>query len=535
VGALAFSTLGCGRGAFYSFVVDDGVCDRGEECSSLVTLERSVDILFVIDNSGSMGEEQGTLAKNFASFIEVLEGDGVGASYRVGITTTNYDGLRASSCRDRLDEFTWHGRVGNQGEFSDVYAQEPGCLEPCSLREVPLVPTSTDRDSTPRVRPWLEKIGGRTNIGESIDISDALECVGPQGIGGHGFEAPLESMREVLLDSESGFLRDDALLAVIFVTDEEDCSMPLQYRTDIGAALPYTAALWSGGLRPSSAVCWRAGVTCEGAAPRYDRCYAEDHDFSGQPTTPGDAVLYPLDRYVDTLRGISRDKELRGGNGRVLIAVIAGVPEDYPESGQLVYEDSDFPEFNQEYGIGPGCGRGSETVGAPPGIPPVRLREVAEAFATEGRNIFSICSDDYSVALEQIAAAISELGSRACVPGCVLDTDPYIAGVQAECTVVEERAEADGGPRVVEGCVVANDGWEFPSLESELCYRSLSDQSQTTSGQQDDMSAQCITRGANLEFLVERREGASVAPGAAVRVDCELTIPDSNGQCPVGL
>ena len=49
-------------------------CDEAlEDCTSEVKLERAADILFVIDNSGSMGEEQGTLAANFAAFIDVLD------------------------------------------------------------------------------------------------------------------------------------------------------------------------------------------------------------------------------------------------------------------------------------------------------------------------------------------------------------------------------------------------------------------------------------------------------------------------------
>src|SRR5690606_28101490 len=111
--------------------------------------------------------------------------------------------------------------------------------------------------------------------------------------------------------------------------------------------------------------------------------------------------------------------------GEVLVALLAGVPLDHPQTGQLVYQDSAFPDFNIEYGIGPGCGQGTETIQDPPGIPPVRLRQLAEAFASgEERNVFSICSPDYGVALTQIADAIGELNERACISGCVVDAEP---------------------------------------------------------------------------------------------------------------
>ena len=57
--------------------------------SSMVALEldRKVDILFVIDDSGSMGEEQAKLAANFAPFVATLEE--AGADYRIAVTTTD--------------------------------------------------------------------------------------------------------------------------------------------------------------------------------------------------------------------------------------------------------------------------------------------------------------------------------------------------------------------------------------------------------------------------------------------------------------
>jgi hypothetical protein len=232
-----------------------------------------------------------------------------------------------------------------------------------------------------------------------------------------------------------------------------------------------------------------------------------------------------VQRYVDALRSIAEHKESRGGNGQVLVAVLAGVPEDYPESGDLTYRDSTSAAFNREYGIGPGCNIGQEEIDSPPGIPPVRLREFAEAFATEERNIFSICSEDYAIALEQIAEAAGRLSARACVPGCVTDTNRYIDGLQPRCTLVEEKTSEREMP--VQSCVARNGTWEFPGPEVDVCYRALSDVAGLTSTAVDDMSPQCITRGANLEFVVERRPGIPIQAGTAVRVDCELDGPST--------
>ncbi|MFI5293357.1 MAG: hypothetical protein ACHQ02_10870, partial [Candidatus Limnocylindrales bacterium] len=48
-----------------------------------------IDFLFVVDNSGSMGEEQTNLATNFPAFIALIEDSGL--DYRVAVTTTGMD------------------------------------------------------------------------------------------------------------------------------------------------------------------------------------------------------------------------------------------------------------------------------------------------------------------------------------------------------------------------------------------------------------------------------------------------------------
>jgi hypothetical protein len=43
-----------------------------DETTVAIAINKDVDILFVIDNSGSMAEEQALLSKNFAAIIGVL-------------------------------------------------------------------------------------------------------------------------------------------------------------------------------------------------------------------------------------------------------------------------------------------------------------------------------------------------------------------------------------------------------------------------------------------------------------------------------
>ncbi|MCX4245288.1 hypothetical protein [Paraliomyxa miuraensis] len=483
--------------------------DAPELCVAELSLRRAVDILFVIDNSGSMGSEQGALADSFGTFVQVLESQQVGANYRIGITTTDNfytpgGTLRATSCRSRLDEFESSSMFGDKDE------RQRGCLDNCAL------------DSIPLAEPWVEKGNGQTNLPTGVDMTQALQCIGPQGISGDGFEAPLESMRLALLDDDSGFLRNDAILAVIFVTDEIDCSMSLTNRDWL---LYEGDVFWSSPDRPSSGSCWLAGVSCIGGPGVFEDCFSENKGQDGLPTAPDASVVYPVQRYVDTLTELAARKQAQGGQSEVLIAVLAGVPLDYPETGVHLYADSPDEEFNQEYGIGPSCNRGTETLDDPPGIPSVRLREFAEAFASAGsRNIFSVCNDDYGVALEGIADAIGDVNTRACVAGCVSDARYDIPGMQAECALTETFA--DGTPdRAVVPCAIVDWGWDFPAPDVHACYRVLTDPAFETPEATDDMSPQCVTLGSNVELVVERREGVPVPAGTAVSVRCNLDAP----------
>ena len=134
--------------------------EKGSEVEDQLqlTVNKDVDILFVIDNSGSMGEEQAILAANFGSFIEVLEAEDVEANYRIGITTSDNGNpwcpsgattpeagnLVMSSCKDRIGDF-----VFNNG---DVDVSDLACNDICTLddAELGILPTTTDFDAQAR-------------------------------------------------------------------------------------------------------------------------------------------------------------------------------------------------------------------------------------------------------------------------------------------------------------------------------------------------------------------------------------------------
>lgn len=169
------------------------------------TETNKIDILWVIDNSNSMCEEQDELTANFQLFIDGLSD--INADFHLAIITTDMS--------------------SNPG----VFRTSPGPIGPdCSDDAAPL----SCGDVT---GPVLSSEDYRTDPGNpnsTLDVDalrDDFRCIATVGTvsGEAGFERGLDTMREALsvaaLDTvNSGFRRAGAWLAIIFVTDENDCS-----------------------------------------------------------------------------------------------------------------------------------------------------------------------------------------------------------------------------------------------------------------------------------------------------------------------
>jgi hypothetical protein len=130
-----------------------------------------VDVLFIVDNSGSMLDDQEILATNFEIFIQQANQPGTNIDYHMGVTTA-----------DVLSEFGTRGRL----------------ISP------PAVLTST----TP-------------------DLLTQFQSHARVGADGHFIELGLEAMRLALSEPNrsgpnAGFLRADAALSIIVVSDEDD-------------------------------------------------------------------------------------------------------------------------------------------------------------------------------------------------------------------------------------------------------------------------------------------------------------------------
>jgi len=197
----------CGSGLYNLAAVKT----RFEEFDTFkVDLEaQKVDVLFVVDNSGSMSDNQEILANSMGSFIEefVNRRDSSGAvlpqiDFHVGVITTD------SNPSAPLDGH-WEAGAGTL-----IMAFGDG------------VPVGT---SLPKFLslPNLEEIGEELFEKSKEKLIKQFKLNARPGIYGSGAEAPLLAVAEFLQPHNQegwnkGFLRPDSYFAVVIVSDEDE-------------------------------------------------------------------------------------------------------------------------------------------------------------------------------------------------------------------------------------------------------------------------------------------------------------------------
>ncbi|HSM91330.1 MAG TPA: hypothetical protein VLT47_00500 [Anaeromyxobacteraceae bacterium] len=164
-------------------------CDRVPagavtECNVSLAPTVQTDVLFVIDDSDSMGEEQANLQANLGSFVSALKSSPVAQDFHVGVTTTSVANFTSTA------DLT--GQAG--ALISNVPAGSPAVLDGASPS-------------------FVSDFRARVSV----------------GTGGSGKEQPFRAMERALSNpllsgANAGLLRPGARLAVVFLSDEDDCS-----------------------------------------------------------------------------------------------------------------------------------------------------------------------------------------------------------------------------------------------------------------------------------------------------------------------
>ena len=171
---------------------------------------RKLDMLFVVDDSGSMCEEQSILRNNMEQLMQALLA--LNIDFQLAVITTDMIDPRESGRFQNIPDGTLSPNCTSTSiDISHCPNSESG-------DELPLILRSSD----PRYATPSGEIDGKV-------IGRDFGCMTTVGTAGDGFEMGLEAARTALGDElqggyNAGFVRDDAHLAIVFVSDENDCS-----------------------------------------------------------------------------------------------------------------------------------------------------------------------------------------------------------------------------------------------------------------------------------------------------------------------
>ncbi len=364
-----------------------------------------VDILVVVDNSLSMAEEQTNLANNFPVLIQSLlnppdsDGDTLPdhvpvRDLHVGVVSTDMGtgGYSVETCSDPID--------GDNGELQHTPSPSiAGCES--------AYPTYLSYESEEPDIPAIDLMA--TGFG----------CIATLGTDGCGFEQQLKAAAKALIDHRdgvnAGFLRPDSILTILFVSDEEDCS-----------------------VHPGDE---RIFDTLDSSLGHLNlRCF--HHPY----------MVEPIGTYITAFQSLRADPE------KLVLAFIVGVPqtEQCEGFGDAIPNCLDHPDMVEQVDpismtkLLPSCVTSTGSA-----MPPRRMVQIAQQFG-DSALVQSICTDDFRPAITGLTNKLHEVvDSVAIVRELATDNDwehDSPCRCVAECRIIEALSDLRGCETVSKPC-----------------------------------------------------------------------------------
>jgi hypothetical protein len=383
------------------------------------TSNRNLDLLFVIDDSPSMVAKQELMKAALPALLAELSAlDGSLPSLHVGVISTDV-GTKGSASPTPAAAIGQVGNGGCSGLGDGGRLQVTGVTLPDKY--------VIDLEGTPRTANYAGTL--ETVIRQMMTL----------GAGGCGFEQPLHALRLALTNTveNAGFVRSTASLAVIIVSDEDDCSV-----LDPALFGPESGTL--GSLQ--SFRCFRFGVEC---APDDPTVVGAKTGCKARVASPLIEDLAPFRSFLAGVKPDPRD---------MMIALIGGPPA--PISVELRAPAGGTPE--------PAVKRTCEFT-TPTGLegvdPPIRFAELLGSFAGRSR-IERLCSTDITPQVRAVGKTARGLIGDPCLVKPVVDRSAE-PGLQPDCVV----EDAEGSTfRPVKACSasVTTDCFELVA-DAALC------------------------------------------------------------------
>jgi hypothetical protein len=352
---------------------------------------------------------------------------------------------------------------------------------------------------------------------DAMDLVNDVECVTGQGadpnLWGCGFEQQLESiLASDRNTANSGFSREGALLAVILITDEDDCSTtdPRVFDIEPRASNPFQGPFTSMDELQFNLRCW-------------------EHR----------AALRSVDDYVSGVAALKPDPS------QVVFAAITGIPEDSSLDRENFNSDEErydailmaddmmeTPDPNTDDTPGqqlrPACTASDGSGAAAPGRRIVdTMKGLAKGNTGVGTVVESICADDYAPALNAIVDRIAAALRQLCLPRPLNRNSIDMVGCEVREVQPEGRTCAEAADRGREPEAVGNeDGREVcrvTQLPSDPAAGVPSGLGWFYDDFTDETRAACTFNPEQQR--VSFTDGAAPIEGARIRFECLQAAP----------
>jgi hypothetical protein len=427
---------------------------------------RKLDLLFVVDNSNSMAQEQANLQKNFPDFMnELTKIQGGAPDMHIAVVSSNVgagQGQPAAECPPG----------GDRGAFQ--------ALSSCGF------------DPNKAGAYYLSVDGnGKTNFedqGGFPKLPELFGCMASLGIKGCGYEHHLLSMY-FALDGKTntapgrnaGFLRDDAYLGIVVIADEDDCS-----GSPTANFFDGTVQGQSGSLR-----CALRGHKCNGmdVPPMPFMADLKDCEpYVRAPTGEENTRLIDVGFFADFVKSLKRNPD------KILVSTVIGWPDAASEPTAKYALRQINTTRGLELDLAPIC-EDPATGSAAPGI---RLHKFAKSFTNN--TVHPICSADLKQAMTDIGVKLRTILENTCITSPLYDTDEKTAEIQADCQVFDQVPLNDNSGRYKDVAILPC------SSGAQTCWELVRDQ-MCTSG-----------------YRTEVKRGTPAEPGTLQSIRC-LTCP----------
>jgi hypothetical protein len=386
-----------------------GTRSDGSTGDSTFVTNNNVDILFLIDNSPSMGPKQAALSQAIGSFVSALNTGGM--SYHLGVVDSDLGALPPSGT------FPSMASIGPQ---CGTLSGDNGVLQatPCSARTnafsspnltsyctstacpTAITPQAMSfPDGTNATASFIASTGGAapmTNV-PGDQVAQAFSCMSFLGDVGCGVENQLEAMKRAVDGTTNPtanqyFLRPNALLALVILTDEDDCSVQDRTQND-----PKTMDCT--GIASPTSGCYNVDYRCYAEGTMCDQPLDTMGLKTGCKMTTG-SYLYDVSQYTSFFDGLKP-------RGEVLVYGLISPPNG---PVQIDYVDgtaaTGTPALNRSL-TNPACmGAAMDPITNMPivGKPQVRLEQFIQHYRGSE---YSVCdTTNYGTAMSSIAASI---------------------------------------------------------------------------------------------------------------------------------